>query len=183
MSKPVSQNLNNPVNDLDSDQARWFAIYTKYKAEKYVVDKLQKKGIICYVPLLNKTKKYTRKIKTYEIPLINCYAFVQITTADYQKVLETEYVLHFVKQRKDLIAIPDEEIMLLKRIVGEIEEISIAEGNLKLGQKVEIISGNLTGIQGFIAEQQGKSEFVVVLDNMGFQLRINVDRRLLQPVD
>lgn len=176
------KHTNQGINDLSEQEARWFAIYTKYKAEKYVADKLDKKGITCYVPLITKTKRYTRKVKTYDVPLINCYAFVYIKKEQYQKVLETEYVLHFVKQRRDLIAIPEGEIQLLQRIVGEQIELTLADKPLKLGQKVEFISGNLTGIQGYIEEQHGKQEFVVVLDNLGFQLRINVDHRLLRPV-
>lgn len=178
----ATKSLTQAVNDLSAQEARWFAIYTKYKGEKYVADKLIKKGITCYVPLLTKTKRYVRKVKTYDIPLLNCYAFVQIKKDQYQKVLETEHVYHFVKQRKDLIAIPDQEIQLLKRIVGEKIEMTKIDSPLELGQKVEIISGNLTGIQGYIEEQQGKQEFVVVLDNMGFQLKLNVDQRLLSPV-
>lgn len=178
----ATKSISQPINNLSSQEARWFAIYTKYKGEKYVIDKLKRKGITCYIPLLSKTKRYTRKVKSYEIPLLNCYAFVQIKKEEYQKVLETEHVLHFVKQRKDLIAIPDNEIQLLKRIVGEKIEMAAVEAPLVLGQKVEIISGNLTGLQGYIEEQHGKQDFVVVLENMGFQLKLNIDQRLLSPV-
>lgn len=178
----VQKKLSQPINDLSSQVAKWFAIYTKYKGEKYVADKLTKKGVTCYVPLLSKTKRYTRKVKTYDTPLLHCYAFVHIKKDEYQKVLETEHVHHFVKQRRDLISIPENEIQLLKRIVGEKIEMILVDTPLNLGQKVEIISGNLTGIQGYIEEQHGKQEFVVILDNMGFQLRLNVDKELLSPI-
>lgn len=171
-----------PINHLSDSDRKWFAIYTKYKGEKYVMDKLSKKNVECYVPLLSKTKRYTRKVKTYDLPLINCYAFVHITKDQYATVLETEHVHHFVKQRRDLISIPEEEILLLKRIVGEKVEMQLVDTPLQLGQKVEIISGNLTGIQGYIEEQLGKKGFVVVLDKVGYQFRLNVDERLLRQV-
>lgn len=169
-----------PINQLDETNKKWFAIYTKYKCEKYVVEQLKKKGIKSYVPLLKVTKRYTRKVKNYEVPLINCYAFVYINKREYIKVLETQYVHHFLKIRKDLISIPDEEIQLLRRIVGEFQEIEARPDQFQVGKEVEIISGNLTGLRGILISQQGKSTFVVQLEAIGYQLSMNVDVKLLR---
>ena len=108
----------NIENHLEHLEKKWFAIYTKYKAEKFVVEQLKKKGISAYLPLIKKTKRYTRKIKHSQVPLINCYAFVCIDQSEYSKVLETEYVLKFIRQGKNLISIPQYEIDLLERIVN-----------------------------------------------------------------
>lgn len=170
-------------NHLHSDEPRWFAIYTKYKCEKYVVDKLKKKGVHAYVPLLSKVKKYIRKTKEYKVPLINCYVFVSITKDQYVKVLETEYVMGFIKQRKNLISIPNEEINLLKRIVGELENIEMTPLEFQEGAPVEIISGNLTGVKGKLINTRGKHEFVVELQNMGFQLQMIIDKSMLRPLN
>lgn len=89
-----------PVNDLHEHEYRWFAIYTKYKGEKRVVKSLSKKGIKAYTPLLKKTKRYTRKIKSYEVPLLSCYVFVKISQKEYIRVLETEHVINFLKIKK-----------------------------------------------------------------------------------
>ncbi len=173
--------LNHIENHLIHEENRWFTIYTKYKCEKYVVEKLTKKSIEAYTPLLSKTKVYTSKKKTYKTPLINCYVFVKINKSQYSKVLETEYVSRFIKQRKSLISIPENEILLLQRIVGEFTEIELNSNELTLGTEVEIISGNLTGIKGKLIEKRGKSEFVVELENIGFQLKMAIDISLLKP--
>jgi transcription antitermination factor NusG len=181
MSKK-STNIEEPLNHLDSDIPKWFAIYTKYKCEKYVVDKLQKKGIHAYIPLLSVIKRYTRKTKHLKLPLINCYAFVHITKSEYVRVLETEYVSGFIKQRKNLISIPDREIELLKRIVGEIEEVQSLPLSMEPGTPVEIIGGNLTGLQGKLIKKQGKNTFVVALNTIGYQLEMVIDQALLSPL-
>ena len=177
------KNIDYIENHLQADEPKWFAIYTKYKCEKYVVDKLKKKGIHAYIPLLSKVKKYTRKTKEYKVPLINCYAFVHITARQYVKVLETEYVMGFIKQRKHLISIPQEEINLLKRIVGELENIEMSPLEFQHGAPVEIISGNLTGVKGKLISTRGKHEFVVELQNMGFQLQMIIDKSMLRPLN
>lgn len=172
------------TNHLHQSQKKWFAIYTKYKCEKFVVDKLLKKNIEAYIPLLKTTKRYTRKIKTYEVPLLNCYVFVKIDKTQYVKVLETEYVMKFIKQRRDLISIPDEEILLLKQIVGEFQEkIEFHPDEFVEGQEVEIIGGSLTGLNGILVEEKNKNLFVVQLNHIGVQLRIDINTGLLRPIN
>ncbi len=178
----MSRNNNNIISHLHDEEKRWFAIYTKYKCEKYVIDKLLKKNIEAYIPLLKTTKRYTSKVKTYNIPLLNCYAFVRISKADYIKVLETEYVLKFIRQRKDLISIPDKEISLLRKIVGEFHEnLEVSGFNFVEGQEVEVIAGSLTGLSGILVEKKNKNQFVVQLDHIGIQLRIDINPGLLRP--
>lgn len=171
------------INHLDSNTKKWFAIYTKYKCEKFVCTNLRSKQIDCYVPLLKSVKQYTRKIKTFEAPLINCYVFVYITKDQYVKVLETEYVMTFIKQRKHLISIPNHEIDLLKTIVGEFQEnLSITDITYVNGQEVEIIGGSLTGLKGILLSQKNKNQFVIELKNIGIQLQIEINPGLIRPV-
>jgi transcriptional antiterminator RfaH len=161
---------------------RWYAISTRYKSEKYVAGMLRRKRIEAYVPLVSKTKRYTRKIKTYDLPLINCYAFVRISRDQVVPVLETPNVVGFVKPGQEIVPVRDEEIQLLQRIVGEIEMVQAEPLSLNAGDRVEIISGNLTGLEGTLTKQNGKHEFVVELDSLGYQLRMVVDKQALRKV-
>jgi len=174
----------NITNHLDNTEKKWFAIYTKFKCEKYVVNHLRKKGIEAYIPLLVTTKRYARKIKTYQIPLINCYAFVKIDKSQYLKVLETEFVMKFIKQRQDLICIPENEIELLRKIVGELDiKVELSHEAFIEGQEVEVISGNLTGLKGLLLKKHNKNEFLVELDHIGIQLSLNINPGLLRPIN
>lgn len=167
---------------IDEQQPRWFAIYVKYKTEKYVCDKLSKKEIEAYVPLLSSTKRYGRKVKEYHKPLLNCYVFVNITKEQYVRVLETEYVMKFIKQGQDLLAIPEEEIILMKRVVGEMDLVKVGERSLEPGTAVEVIAGSLTGIKGRIVDRKSKRIFTVALDYIGVQLEMEIDHGLLRPL-
>ncbi len=170
-------------NHLDSKTARWFAIYTPYKREKLVCRQLQKKGITAYLPIQELIRRYTRKIRKVELPLISCYVFVKITKAEYVKVLETEQVMGFVKFSGNLIAIPDEEIELMKRILGEGIAVNAEKQSYKEGDRVEVISGNLFGTRGKLCSIQGKKQFLVDLEFLGYTLQINIDPSLLRKVE
>jgi transcription antitermination factor NusG len=172
------------INQLDSTEKRWFAVNTKFKCEKYVAQALEKKQIQVYLPLISRIKRYTRKVRSYKVPLINCYIFVHIDKSQYVPVLETEYVFRFLKQGKDLISIPEYEIELLKRVTGDIEDIELLNPeHLMQGDSVEVVSGHLTGLQGKIVEKAGKKSFVVDLETIGYQLRIRIDQSLLRPLN
>ncbi|MCB0685915.1 MAG: UpxY family transcription antiterminator [Saprospiraceae bacterium] len=177
----VRGNLALTENHLSDHTPKWFAIYTKFRAEKEVARRLTKRGIECYVPVNQVVRQYSRKRKVIDLPLINCYAFVKITRNQYVPVLETEYVIKFIHFSKNLIAIPDSEIQLLKRICLEIDEIETEEIAFKKGKPVEIISGNLTGIQGKLVSDLGKN-FLVELQYIGIGLRVEIDPKLLKPL-
>lgn len=168
-------------NHLDAQTAKWFAIYTRFKSEKEVARRLAAKGIECYVPINKVVREYTRKRKTVELPLINCYAFVHITRSEYVPVLQTEHVSRFIQFSGNLISIPDAEINLLKRICQEISNIEVSELSFQRNQMVEIIGGNLTGVKGRLVEDRGHN-FLVELDHVGIGLRMEIDPKLLKPL-
>lgn len=175
---------NDVVNQLHPTEARWFAVHTRAKAEKAVLRLLQKKGIQAYVPLQRLVRQYSRSRRLTEIPLIYGYVFVCITQPQYLAVLETEHVSGFVRFHKSLLAIPEEEITLLRRIT--LEEDLLLEavpGALTEGDPVEISAGNLTGLRGKIVRKAGKQLFQVVLERLGYSLLLTVDAAFLRKTD
>lgn len=166
---------------IEHKDKKWYAVRTKFRSEKFVIEQLRKQEIECYIPMLRKTRRYERKIKHYELPLISCYVFVCIDTSEYVKVLRTLYVYNFVRISGELTSIPNVEMNLMKRIVGEgldaiTEEISL----FGVGDQVEIISGGMTGVKGELLEFKNKKEIVVRLDFVGKQIRMTMDKILIR---
>ncbi len=171
-----------PEVHLHATEPRWFAIYTKYKREKLIHKELQRKGIESYLPIQTVIRNYTSKRKKVELPLISCYLFVKITKPEYVPVLETDDVVKFVRFSKNLLAIPEKEINLLKLIVGEGLPIVAEKIALRKGDTVEVTGGNLTGLKGILVEEHGEKEMVIDLDRMGYSLRMQIDAKLLKKV-
>ncbi len=171
-----------PEVHLHATEPRWFAIYTKYKREKLIHKELQRKGIESYLPIQTVIRHYTRKRKKVELPLISCYLFVKITKPEYVPVLEIDDVVKFVRFSKNLLAIPEKEINLLKIIVGEGLPLVAEKKALRQGDTVEVIGGNLTGLQGILVEEHGEKEMIIDLDTMGYSLRMQIDAKLLKKV-
>ena len=161
--------------------AQWYAVKTRYKCEKYVAAALRRKGVEVYVPLLKRTKRYTRKIKHYEIPLISCYIFVYMDLSQRIRVLETVHVVEFVGFDGYICPIPQTEIDTMRQVVGEIQEVDAQPlGAFSNGAEVEVIMGQLTGLRGRLVTMHGKDDFIVELNSLGYELRMTIDRRLLR---
>lgn len=182
MNHSQTLNRNNqliPENHLHPTEKRWFAIYTNYKREKIVAKDLTKQGITAYLPIQKLVRQYQRKRKVVQLPLINCYVFVHINQSEYSKVLQTEHVHRFIKFNKSLISIPNREIEILKRLLGENHDISIEHQQFVEGEIVEIATSSLAGMKGKLIEKRGKREMIVELEQIGYNLHISVPPEVL----
>lgn len=166
-------------NHLQDDEPRWFAVRVQFKREKVVNQRLTESGIQAYLPMQQVVRTYASKTKRLKVPLINGYIFVFITRRDYTPVLADPNVINFVRFNRNLVSIPEHEIELLKRIVGEYPEVNISPLSFSVGEEVEILSGNLTGIRGKLVKKHNRHTFVVSLESLGHELHLQLDASLL----
>lgn len=167
-------------NHLDEKEARWFAIHTRFKSEKQVWRQLSNKGIHAYVPVQQFTRRWSRKIRVVELPLISCYVFVRIVASEYVRVLETEQVAGFVRFSKNLLSIPEEEMELMRRVIAAGLEVEAHPTAWHEGDAVEIAFGNLSGLRGKLVAIQGRQHVLVELGNLGYTLQLSVDPKFLK---
>ena len=182
MNKLISKKGEHYENHLDENIPKWFAVYTPYKREKIAAKELAKGGLEVYLPVHTLTRQYVRKVKTVELPLINHYVFVKITKKEYIRVLQCPYVLQFVKFSKNLVSIPEEEIDLIKRILGETEAVHLDSILFQKGDEVEVIGGNLTGLKGVLIQKENSQYLRVQLTNIGISLNVSIAAHLLRKV-
>ena len=172
-----------PENHLHESKARWFAVRTKFKSEKAALKHLEHNKINAYLPIRNVTRLYGHKKRTTDLPLINNFVFVKIVAAEYVRVLATENVAGFLRLGKNLLSIPEKEIDLIRRLIGEDYEVEVTENTLQIGDWVEVVAGSLLGLRGRLITEGGKEKFVVALTNSGYSLEITIDKNLLQKVE
>ena len=168
---------------IDQYNRAWYAVKVKFRAEKFVKELLQREGIESYVPLIQRQRLIRAKVRTTEIPLIHNYVFVRIKRSEYVSVLQTTHVFSFVQIVGMITAIPEQEIDLLRRIVNGDGDIELCDRNeLKSGQLVEVIAGDLTGLRGEIVECANGSQLVVDLKNISISLRMTIDASQVIPL-
>jgi transcription antitermination factor NusG len=90
-------------------------------------------------------------------------------------------VAGFVKFSKDLIAIPEAEMDVLRRITLENElEVEVLPGSMAEGDPVEIRAGSLAGLKGRVVKMAGKRKMQVELIHLGYSLLLTIDAAFLE---
>jgi len=154
-------------------QPVWHAIYVHSRAEKKVHTELNIMGIESFLPLQRRLRQWSDRKKWVEIPLISGYVFVHITRKHYDAVLQIDNVMQYVRFEGKAAVIRDQEIDLLKRMLGQTEtEVEITMEELQPGTLVEIIAGPMMGIRGELISYRGNNKVALRIPPLGFTLLV-----------
>ncbi len=149
------------------DNKIWHVIYTRSRAEKKVATELTNQNIECFLPLQKKLRQWKDRKKWVETPLISGYCFVRISRKEYDRVLQTDNVVCYITFEGKAAIIPSGQIDGLKKMTQQFDfEVSVSEENFKPGQKVEIIAGPLTGIQGELVKSRNQNRFILRIEQI-----------------
>lgn len=162
----------------------WYAIRVKSRSEKKVYSDLIEQKIEAYLPMQKKLRQWSDRKKWVEMPLISGYVFVYICRKEYESVLRTYNVVCYVYFEGKAAIIRDEDINLLKRMLGQVEvELEITVEQLKTGQMVEIISGPLCGVVGELIDFKGKNKVALRIPPLGYTVLVEAPGKSLKPVN
>ena len=100
---------------------RWYALYTRPRAEKKAAATLQNRGIETYCPVQKVRKKWHDRYKIIDEPIFTSYLFVFLEEGQRTTALADPNVLHFVHYCGKPAVIRDTEIGEIKRFLGEYE--------------------------------------------------------------
>jgi transcription antitermination factor NusG len=133
---------------------KWYAIYTRSKAEFVVEKALKDKEIAVYLPKRKNLRHWKDRKKWVSFPLFPGYLFVYIQPNfdELVKVVRTRGVVTILgPEVKSPAPIPDEDIDNLRRLVESDCDIRIYP-YLKKGTSARIKRGPLKGIEGILEE-------------------------------
>jgi transcriptional antiterminator RfaH len=160
---------------------RWYAIYTKSRAEKKVAEMLEKISVHVYLPLQKTLKQWSDRRKFVQEPLFRSYVFVKVNNKDYLKVLSVPGAVGYVSIGGEKIAIPDCQIEAVKAYLGELilkEEINYFED----GDKVEVAYGSLKGLRGELLVSKNINKLTVLIDAVNQNITLTLPGHLLKKI-
>lgn len=164
-------------------EPRWYACYTRARAEKQVARSLLERQIESYLPMLPQTRQWKDRKKVVSFPLFPSYVFGRFTLRDIHVVLTTPGMSTIVRANGYPAPIPDEELDNVRRVVKAIAGSGFAPEPrpfLAEGQKVRVMEGPLEGVEGFVIELRGRKRVLVGVTAIGQGLEFDIDTRLLQ---
>jgi transcription antitermination factor NusG len=161
----------------------WYAVYTKSRAEKKVALELDYKEIECYLPLQKKLRQWSDRKKWIETPLISGYIFVFISPKEYDKVLQTNGIVSYVRFEGKAAIIPDNQITAIKQVLQQTElSIDIVTRNFSAGDEIEVLDGPVMGLKGKLISIKGKKKVAVELQQLNLTLTIDLSNTKIKKI-
>ena len=160
----------------DLQIARWYAVQTRARHEKVVAQRIQERGFTAFLPLVTEVHRWSDRKKTVELPLFSNYVFVKLshTVEQRLKVLQVEGVARLVGIQGEGTPIPDEQIDAVQAVLKN-ELPWHTYPFLKIGQRVRIRSGALSGVEGILVSRNGDSTLVVSVDAIQRSLAVSIE--------
>jgi transcription antitermination factor NusG len=178
----VANNALPPVPDnVEGNDARWFAVYTNSRHEKCVARHFDERQIESFLPLYQKLHHWKKRNSVrLELPLFPNYVFVHTRPQQRTSVLAVPGVLCMVGRGHIASALPDAEIESLRTglDLGKFEP----HPYLIAGERVRIIAGSMEGMEGILLRQKNEMRVVLTLDLIKRSVAVEVDVHDVEPV-
>jgi len=167
---------------MQTDEKKWYAVYTRPRNEKVIYAKFLENKIEALLPLQKELRQWKDRKKWVEKVMFTSYVFVRIYKQDYHKILNTQGVVKFITINKTPCEIPNKEIELIKKLTDNNFEIITETYNFNIGDNVEIINGSLKGVKGKLLEYKGKKRVVLTIEILKTCLLIDIESFNIKPV-
>ena len=137
----------------------WFIALLRHNTEKAAHSQLQGLGCEAFLP----TQRYTSvwkdgRKKERERVLLTGKIFVRCTEAARLEIVKLPFILRFMtdaaarkseQPRSPLAIVPDEQMERFRFMLGQSDhEVEISDFNIRRGDRVRVVRGSLTGLEG-----------------------------------
>jgi transcription antitermination factor NusG len=143
------------------DELLWFVAHTKPRCEKKLLRYCHRENLKASLPCYNAAHKYRGKTVAFQKPLFPGYIFLQISKEQQTKAKQSDYVANLLRVFDQKLFITQLEHILLA-LETELE-IRLAP-SIGQGMRVQIKSGPLQGIEGWVENRYGMNTVLLRLD-------------------
>jgi transcription antitermination factor NusG len=154
----------------------WYALHTRPRHEKLVVQRLQERGVDTFLPIVTEVHRWSDRKKTVQLPLFSCYAFARFASNrdERLRILRVAGVLALVGGSGEGTPIPDEQIDAVRTLIEKELPWSPCPF-LKIGQRVRVRGGALDGIEGTLTSRNGTQTLIISVDAIQRSLAVRVE--------
>lgn len=160
-------------------EAPWVVAHTRPRCEKKLKEHCDRERVEAILPCTRAVHRYRGKTVAFDKPLFPGYVFLRLRPEQRKAVLQSDYVAN-------LLDVFDQELFerQLRDILAALEsgcEVRLAPAIGK-GTRVQIRSGPLRGLEGWVEERYGPSVVLLRLDFIGQAAAVKLDVADLEPI-
>jgi len=155
----------------------YYAIYTQSRHEQKVCERLTRKEIETFLPLVERWSRRRDRRKRINLPLFPGYLFVhsKMDAHTHLEILKTDSVVRILGNDGKPIPIPDEQIFAIQALIKNGMPITPFP-YLKEGMRVRVVNGPLMGIEGILLKTRPqKHRLVISVDLLKESVSVEID--------
>ena len=165
--------------DVNSD--RWYALYVRSRHEKVVENSLKNKGYSVFSPSYRTKRKRVDRIAEIEVALFPGYVFCQFDSNKRLPILITPGVVGVVGRGNRPEPVDDSEIASIRTVALAGRSVQ-PWPFLRLGQRIRMQSGPLTGIEGIFLRVQDEDHLIVSVTLLQRAVSVVIEKDSVSPV-
>jgi transcription antitermination factor NusG len=159
----------------------WYAVTTRPNLEKSATAGLQGKGLEAWLPLYRVRRRWSDRIKQLDLPVFAGYTFCRFQPDRRALVVITPGATGIVGFAGSPAPIDDAEIAALRQTIASGVEVQ-PWPFVKVGQRVVVTSGPLTGVEGIVQEFRKEYRLIVSISMLQRSLSVEIDRYSIEPL-
>ena len=162
------------------ESAPWWALYTRHQHEKVVAEMLEAKGFEVFLPVYESIRRWKDRRKVLSLPLFPCYVFVRGQQDRRLQVVSTPGVHMLLTRGEQIAVVPEDEIGAIRRAVLGSFRVE-PHPFLKIGERVRVTRGSLTGVEGILVRKKNLYRLVLSVDMLAQSVGVEVDASDVEP--
>jgi transcription antitermination factor NusG len=155
-------------------ETKWYAVYTKSRWEKKVVEQLNKLSIENYCPLNRIVRQWSDRKKVVQEPLFTSYVFVKITDRQISELRAVFGVVNLVYWLGKPAVILDSEIEIIRQFLANHYNVKLERAPLHVHDKVKILTGPFMEMEGSVLSVK-KHTLKVLLPSLRFFMTAEIE--------
>jgi transcriptional antiterminator NusG len=165
----------------DHSQFPWYAVQVRLQHEMRVAESLVGRGYEYLLPSYRERRKWSDRTKILDLPLFPGYVFARFDVDLRLPILTILGVVGIVGIGKTPQPLDPREIERICKVASAGHPAQ-PWPFLKVGQRVRITAGALTGVEGVLVQRRSETRVVLCLSLLQQAISVQVDSDAVRPV-
>lgn len=151
---------------MENDRFHWYAACTTVNQEFRIKKLLDNLGVESFLPVRKVLRQWSDRRRMVEVPLIRSIVFVHADAGTALSLvrehgMKARYMYDYAN--RSVLTIPDRQMDDFMFLVGhsQAEELKVLQAGFAPGDKVRVVDGTLTGLEGELVRIEGKTRLLI----------------------
>lgn len=159
----------------------WYGVHTRSNQEKVTAKVLSFKGFDNYLPTYKSKKRWSDRVVETERPLFPGYVFCRFDPKVRLPILTTPGVVSVIGFGNEPAAIDNSEIEAVQAVINSGLHAEPCPF-LREGQRIRVIEGSLTGLEGLLMKKKSEWRMVVSIAMLQRSISVEIDREWIEAI-